>query len=232
MKKSIYIAFMWCLLLNLESCQSHNTTIKLKAVDFEKAISGNDVQLLDVRTLEEYNAGHIRNSILGDINNNSSYQKAVSVLDKNKPVYVYCLAGGRSHTAAEDLSQMGFKHVTELEGGMNAWRKAALTEEKNATTKEMIVTDFRALMAKNGSVLICIQSKYCGPCVKMKPVIEAIEKENALAKIIKVDGGVDREVMKELKVSEIPTFIVYKNGKETFRYTGIIEKATLEKELK
>jgi rhodanese-related sulfurtransferase len=42
-------------------------------------------------------------------------------LDKNKPVLVYCAAGGRSASAAKDLKKAGFKKVYDLEGGYDAW---------------------------------------------------------------------------------------------------------------
>lgn len=213
------------------SCQSQENITKLKAVDFEKSISTSkeNIQLFDVRTVEEYNAGHIKNCILGDINNDATYEKAVSVLDKNKVVYVYCLAGGRSNNAANDLVKRGFKTVIELEGGMNAWRKANLPEEKNGTTQQLSIQTFESKLIKDGVQLICIQSKYCGPCVKMKPIIANIETENPNLNVIKVDGGIDQELMKHLKVNEIPTFIVFKNGKESTRIVGLTSKESLEK---
>ncbi len=211
------------------SCQSQENMSKLKAKDFEKIVSASKetVQLFDVRTIEEYNAGHIKNCILGDINDDVAYEKAISVLDKNKTVYVYCLAGGRSNTAANDLLKRGFKNVIELEGGMNAWRKANLPEEKSGSTQQLNVQVFESKLVKEGTQLICVQSKYCGPCVKMKPIIASIESENSTLSILKVDGGIDQEVMKRLQVNEIPTFIVFKNGKETARIVGLTTKESL-----
>lgn len=230
-KRFIKYSCLIAVLINIMACQSQNAITKLKASDFEKAIQQPQIQLLDVRTLEEYKAGHIQNSILGSINDAASYEKALSVLDKNKTVYVYCLAGGRSHNAAEDMLSKGFKQVIELDGGMNAWRKAALNEEKSGSSEELSVERFKTELPQTGTVLICVQSKYCGPCVKMKPVIESIEKEQSQLKVIKVDGGIDQQVMKSLNVSEIPVFIVMKAGKESFRHTGLIEKADLLKQI-
>ncbi len=213
------------------SCQSQENMSKLKAKDFEKMVSASKetLQLFDVRTIEEYNAGHIKNCILGDINDDAAYEKAISVLDKNKTVYVYCLAGGRSNTAANDLLKRGFKNVIELEGGMNAWRKANLPEEKSGSTQQLNVQTFESKLVKEGTQLICVQSKYCGPCVKMKPIIATIESENLNLSVLKVDGGIDQEVMKRLQVNEIPTFIVFKNGKETARIVGLTTKESLVK---
>lgn len=214
-------------------CASQESIKKMDAVSFEKELkTKGTVQLLDVRTLEEYNAGHIKNCILGDINDPKSYEKAVTVLDKTKPVYVYCLSGGRSHRAAQDLLTRGFTTIYELDGGINAWRRSTLPEEKSTNSVQADVKKFKALVTPEGTNLICVQSKYCGPCVKMKPVIESLVAEFPKVNVIKVDGGVDQLIMKELNVTEIPAFIVIKNGKETFRKTGIVDKAQLAGALK
>lgn len=206
-----------------------STNGKLTALDFGNAISETKetIQLLDVRTIEEYNGGHINNSILSNINDELAFESAISVLDKNKAVYVYCLAGGRSSKAVEYLVQRGFKYVYELEGGMNAWRKANMPEERTNLTQQLSVQSFETNIDKEGTHLICIQSKYCGPCVEMEPVIANIEKEYAGITILRINGGVDREVMKHLKVDEIPTFIVFKNGSERRRITGLTNKERL-----
>ena len=202
---------------------------KLTALDFEIAISEakETIQLLDVRTVEEYNGGHIKNSVLSNIKDTVTFESAVSVLDKNKAVYVYCLAGGRSSKAANYLVHKGFKYVYELEGGMNAWRKAGMPEEKTTLTQQLSIQSFETNIEKEGTHLICIQSKYCGPCVEMEPVIENIEKEFTGINVLRINGGVDREVMKHLKVDEIPTFIVFKNGSERCRITGLTNKESL-----
>jgi hypothetical protein len=49
--------------------------------------------------------------------------------------------------------------------------------------------------------------------------------------MVKVDGGVDVEIMKANKVEALPVFIIYKNGKETWRGQGIISKEELKKNL-
>lgn len=215
------------------SCQSQEPIKRMDPSAFEKELKTNgSVQLLDVRTLEEYNAGHIKNCILGDINDPASYQKAITVLDKTKPVYVYCLSGGRSHRAAQDLLARGFTAIYELDGGMNAWRRNALPEEKSSNSVQADAGKFKASIKSTGTNLICVQSKYCGPCVKMKPVIESLVTEFPKVNVLKVDGGVDQAIMKEFNVSEIPAFIVIKNGKETFRKTGIVDKKLLADALK
>jgi thioredoxin-like negative regulator of GroEL len=57
----------------------------------------------------------------------------------------------------------------------------------------------------------------------MIPTVEQIKKEySSNLYFLSVDGGVDIDVMKHLQFQELPTFIVYKNGKEVWRKVGIV----------
>jgi len=87
------------------------------------------LQLLDVRTIEEYEVGHLRDSQNICVTDSDFKEKAAK-LDKNKPVYVYCKKGGRSAKAAKILTEMGFKEIYDLDGGITAWDEAGLETEK------------------------------------------------------------------------------------------------------
>ena len=91
--------------------------------DFEKSINKKNIQVLDVRTPPEYESGHLKNAILADWMNQASFIKKVQSLDKSKPVYTYCMVGGRSAEAAKWLSKNGYT-VHNLDGGIAAWKKA------------------------------------------------------------------------------------------------------------
>jgi len=76
--------------------------------------------LLDVRTPEEYDSGHLEGAL--NINwYDNDFKDKVSALDRSKAVYLYCKAGGRSTKAAEVMREMGFKNVVNLEGGYDAF---------------------------------------------------------------------------------------------------------------
>ena len=75
--------------------------------------------LIDVRTHEEYAAGHIDKSInipLGEI---SAVKEKIA--DKNAPLFVYCLSGARSSQAARILNRLGYTNVNDI-GGINGYR--------------------------------------------------------------------------------------------------------------
>lgn len=87
---------------------------------------GNNIQLVDVRTPEEYASGYIKNAINIDIKGNDFLDGTV-LLNKSKPVYVYCVKGVRSQKAAETLRDAGFTEVYNYKGGFGEWTKGGNT---------------------------------------------------------------------------------------------------------
>ena len=87
------------------------------------------IQLIDVRTPEEFSEGHLENA--QNMNYyDDDFKQQLSVLDKNQKVYVYCKKGGRSASAAELLSEMGFTEIYDLEGGIDNWNEKGLKTVK------------------------------------------------------------------------------------------------------
>ena len=93
----------------------------LDVAKYEKKMTQPDVQLVDVRTPEEFNEGHLGNAINIDVTADDFDAKVVG-LDKEKPVMVYCKSGGRSAKASARLKELGFKTITDLEGGITNWK--------------------------------------------------------------------------------------------------------------
>ena len=83
-------------------------------------LSDNAPVLLDVRTPEEYSEGHIEGATLIDYND-SSFDSEIGKLDKDATYLIYCRSGGRSGKAVHKMIGAGFKDVTNMEGGYNAW---------------------------------------------------------------------------------------------------------------
>jgi rhodanese-related sulfurtransferase len=112
-----------CSSILLLSCKAQNKNV-IEVIAFEKAVSQKNIQLVDIRTLVEYNKGHIKNALLINWNEQEAFKKGIALLDKNKEIYIYCQAGGRSSAANTWLQKEGFKKVFELKGGINSWIKA------------------------------------------------------------------------------------------------------------
>ena len=92
----------------------------VSAAEFKELLSVPGAQIVDVRTSEEVALGKIE----GAINFNfydSDFEDKMSTLIKDKPVMVYCKAGGRSGKTAAMLKDLGFLEVYDLEGGYSNW---------------------------------------------------------------------------------------------------------------
>lgn len=102
---------------------------------FAQLINQEGVQLVDVRTAEEYAEGHIAEALNIDVKQDDFMQQAKGQLDASKPVAVYCRSGRRSANAATLLAKEGFR-VTNLLGGIVAWK-----EKQMSTTTETVEID-------------------------------------------------------------------------------------------
>jgi len=88
-------------------------------------INGTPVSVIDVRTPQEYAAGHLQSatnidSAAADLN------ARLAKLPKNAPYIVYCHTGNRSGVVTQRMHDLGFKHVYDLQGGLQAWTAAGL----------------------------------------------------------------------------------------------------------
>ncbi len=98
--------------------------------EFQTALAGeNNPQLIDVRTPKEFAEGHLENAQNIHLYD-QDFAERIDKLDKNKTVYVYCKAGGRSAEAVEIMQNHGFTHIVELDGGTDAWKEDGKTVTK------------------------------------------------------------------------------------------------------
>jgi rhodanese-related sulfurtransferase len=225
--------FLSFLLLSalLVSCQSQAQD-GLTAAEFEKRIQRGESQLLDVRTAGEFQSGHLKNSLQADWLNNKEFTERIKYLDKSKPLLVYCASGVRSAAAAKYLLAKGFTSVQNLKGGLIAWKLEGKTVEQPAGATQMTLDAYKAFTTSAGVVLVDFGAEWCPPCKKMEPVLNQLQKELAgQFKLVKVDGGMDVDVMKSQQVESLPVFIIYKNGKETWRKQGVVELSELKEKL-
>jgi rhodanese-related sulfurtransferase len=96
---------------------------------FDKLRANTNNVVLDVRTPDEFAAGHIPGATNIDINS-PEFEKKIAQLDKKRTYLVHCAAGGRSARACGKLSKLNFTDCYNLLGGMHAWEKAGKPVEK------------------------------------------------------------------------------------------------------
>jgi rhodanese-related sulfurtransferase len=226
-----------CLILMtavLISCAQNASTesLTLKAGDFKEAILKKGVQVLDVRTAAEFNGGHIQHALQANWLDKKEFTDRTQHLDKSAPVYVYCQAGGRSASAQNYLKEQGY-NVINLEGGMSNWKMNNFPVEGNGDKPQMRVADFEKTIASNEYVLVDVGADWCPPCRKMLPVLDELKQKPAHPfYFLAVDGGNDIDVMKSIKSESLPTFILYKHGKEIWRNQGITTLTAFNSALK
>ena len=102
----------------------------ITATELQKLIKDKSgLQLIDVRTIGEYKAGHLSKSVLIDYYK-PDFKAQLQKLDKNKPIAVYCAIGGRSNEALQILKRLGFREAYDLSGGIQSWQENKLPIEK------------------------------------------------------------------------------------------------------
>lgn len=228
MKKLLAFFALSALLI---SCQG-NAQDGLPPAGFEKRIQAEQVQLLDVRTAGEFQSGHLKNSLQADWLDKAQFAERIKYLDKSKPLLVYCASGIRSAAAAKYLQSNGFKEVQNLKGGLTAWKLEGKTIEAPSGSAQMTLDQYQGLTQSAEVVLVDFGAEWCPPCKKMEPVLAQLQKDLAgKFKLVKVDGGLDIDVMKSQNVETLPVFIIYQNGKETWRKQGVVELSELKEKL-
>ena len=133
MIKTLYFfLFVTVFSLGMWACTGKEIKYKnLTSAQFEQLIKDSNVQLVDVRTLAEHMEGHIPGSLNINVKDEAGFPLAVDeLLDKEKPVAVYCRSGRRSRTAAEFLIKKGFKKVYNLDKGILNWIEEGREIEK------------------------------------------------------------------------------------------------------
>jgi thioredoxin-like negative regulator of GroEL len=77
----------------------------------------------------------------------------------------------------------------------------------------------------NALTLVDFGAEWCPPCRKMEPILQSFVSENkSKLALIKMDGGIETALMLSLKVEALPTFILYKDGKEIKRKQGLVSR--------
>ncbi len=220
------------LVFALASCngQTQKNSKLIDPVAFKKEIAATpNAQILDVRTPEEYASEHLQNA--QNVNWLSpDFVANTSKYDKSKPVFVYCKSGRRSHLAAEKLAELGFTTIIEMEGGILKWTSEGLSkpdEKRIGITQK----EYADLLNSDKKVLIDFYAEWCAPCKKMTPYLLKMQKElGDKMIIIRLDADQNKSLLSEMKISELPTLLLYENKQLKWQHSGYISETDLKKQ--
>lgn len=95
------------------------------------------------------------------------------------------------------------------------------------------MSNFSELIEGDKPVLVDFYATWCGPCQLMHPILDDVKKEvGEKASILKIDVDKNQELAAKYQVRGVPTFMIFKDGEQLFRQSGVLEKDELVKLLK
>ncbi len=121
----LFLILMTMSATQISGCNTNDNIISVSAPEFDKEIKADSVQLLDVRTPQEYAEGHIDGALNINVQSDDFKQMAKKELSKDSTILVYCRSGRRSMDAAEILTKLGYK-VVNMKGGIIEWKEDGL----------------------------------------------------------------------------------------------------------
>jgi thioredoxin len=233
MKKIFSLLFS---IILFTACQSQ-TSKSVEVIDSktfaDKLKSTENPQLLDVRTPEEYGVDHLENA--SNVNwNGDDFAAKAEKLDKSKPVFVYCKVGGRSHQAAEKLSQLGFTEIYDLQGGIMKWKSTGMLVKENSADKKVGISseEYQKLITSDKKVVVNFHAVWCAPCKKMEPYLLKMQQDlKGKTTIIRLDADANKTLVDAMKFDSLPIILIYENGKEVWRNIGYLSEEDLKKHL-
>ncbi len=233
--KKIFIIVVYSLLslFFLASCSSNSSSDGvLTPKEFNAFMEKNrDYILLDVRTPQEYEGGHIGSA--KNINfNDASFAEMVKDLPKDLPILVYCQGGSRSAGAVVKMKELGFVNLYELKGGMVAWNSNnEPNPEKSLKGEGMQLADFEKLLETDQTVLVDFYAEWCAPCQKMKPFLAEIVAERSDVKLVKIDVDKHKQLAAIFRIESLPTLMIYKDKTKVWHHLGYMDKTSLLEQL-
>ena len=167
--KKILIILLGMLGIHVNSACSQQSFKDADVSEFAELIKGEGVQLIDVRTAEEYAEGHLEGATNIDFKKDDFMKLALAKLDKDLPVAVYCRSGRRSASAAKQLTEAGFT-VTNMLGGIIAWEKSKMPITTGTEEIDVFTTHSGKQLRFHTLMHASIRIEYEGKEIEIDPV--------------------------------------------------------------
>lgn len=120
MKKiSLFVGILVVMVIFIFVITSEKDEItKIDAETLQNKLENEEITLLDVREVSEYEGGHIEGAVNAPLSSLDANQLSYP---KDEPIYVICRSGNRSAQAASQLQDAGYTEIYNVSGGMMAW---------------------------------------------------------------------------------------------------------------
>jgi len=227
---SIFFLLLSFTILSCNGQTSKNITDIDPKTFSEKITATPNAQIIDVRTPQEFASGHIDNAVnidwLGD-----NFVANAEKLDKTKPVFVYCKTSNRSPQAAKKLEELGFTTIYNMQGGLLKWDAEGFSKPTDRIIG-VCSQEYAELLNSDKKVLIDFYAEWCAPCKKMTPYLLKMQKDLAdKVVIIRLNADENPTLIKEMKILELPTLLIYENKELKWKHSGFISEEDLKKQL-
>tara|TARA_B100000768_G_scaffold130976_1_gene121671 strand:+ start:162 stop:455 length:294 start_codon:yes stop_codon:yes gene_type:complete len=94
------------------------------------------------------------------------------------------------------------------------------------------MSSFNDIINKDKPVLVDFFATWCGPCQTMTPILKEVKEDlGDNVKIIKIDVDKNKALATKFQVRGVPTFMIFKNGKQVWRQAGLITKNELKQKI-
>lgn len=95
-----------------------------------------------------------------------------------------------------------------------------------------MMSSFNDIINKDKPVLVDFFATWCGPCQTMTPILKEVKEDlGDNVKIIKIDVDINKALATKFQVRGVPTFMIFKNGKQVWRQAGLITKNELKQKI-
>jgi thioredoxin len=227
---SIFFLLLSFTILSCNGQTSKNITDIDPKTFSEKITATPNAQIIDVRTPQEFASGHLDNAVnidwLGD-----NFVANAEKLDKTKPVFVYCKTSNRSPQAAKKLEELGFTTIYNMQGGLLKWDAEGFSKPTDRIIG-VCSQEYAELLNSDKKVLIDFYAEWCAPCKKMTPYLLKMQKElGDKVVIIRLNADENPTLIKEMKILELPTLLIYENKELKWKHSGFISEEDLKKQL-
>ena len=204
--------------------------------DFEKAIrEQQDATLIDLRNVNQYMMGHIKNAHLIDFLRDDFKEYFLKTYPKNTKLFVYSQTSEGSKNVGLYIKELGYQEVTALDGGFEYWirkSKPYKSTSKNFSPLRYITKENYFQILKNKKwVLILFHEDFCESCDKLEEIFKELKSDNPDIQYVKINYEINTELAEWQKVNRNPTIILYKNGIQYWKTTTIPTKDKIKQQI-